>query len=81
MTRAILAHYWEVTDMSGKWRKSYVEGNYVSEDGRYLAELRKAGYDAEFGCKLTRHYAIRVRGGSDQIVGTARTLKEAERYL
>lgn len=63
-----------------KWRKAMLEGCYISEDGKYTAELRKAGYDAGFGCKLTRHYAIRARGGS-QIIGTARTLKEAERYL
>jgi hypothetical protein len=55
-------------------------GHYISDDGRYTAELRPAGYYAEFGCKLTRHYAIRARGGS-QIIGTARTLKEAGRYL
>lgn len=66
--------------MSTKWQQSMLEGNYISTDGRFTAQLRKAGYDAGFSCKLTRHYAVRVRGGQ-QIIGTARTLKEAERYL
>ena len=64
-----------------EWRKSYIEGNYVSVDGRFKAELRPAGYYAEVGCKLTRHYAIRVIG-TEQIIGTACTLAKAtERYL
>ena len=64
-----------------KFQRTQTKGWYVSSDHRYTAELRPAGYYAEFACKLTRHYAIRVVG-SDTIIGTARTLKEAERtYL
>lgn len=59
------------------WRKAYLAGSYVSDDGRYTAELRPAKFYAEFGCKLTRHYAIRLRG-SNAIIGTARTLREAQ---
>lgn len=56
-------------------------GWYVSWNQRLTAELRPAGYYAKFGCKLTRHYVIR-NVGSDQIIGTARTLAEAARmYL
>lgn len=63
------------------WHKSYTEHVYVSGDNRYRAELRQAGYYSEFGCKLTRHYAIYLRG-SENVVGTAHTLKEAkEMYL
>lgn len=51
-------------------------GNYLSPDGRYAAELRPAGFYPEFGCKLTRHYAIRLTGYT-QIIGTAHTLAEA----
>lgn len=60
------------------WSKSYLAGTYISENGKYTAELRPAGFYAEFGCKLTRHYAIRVRYGSRDIIGTARTLREAQ---
>lgn len=60
------------------WSPAMLPGSYISADGRYTAELRPAGYYAEFGCKLTRHYAIRNRGGS-AIVGTAKTLAEAAR--
>jgi hypothetical protein len=62
------------------WHRTYVKGCYVSDDGNHTAELRPAGFYAEFGCKLVRHYAVRLRG-SETIIGTARTLKEAERYL
>jgi hypothetical protein len=62
-----------------QWQKSYTEGTYVSASGNYTAELRPAGYYAEFGCKMTRHYAIRLRGHA-AIVGTARTLKEAGEF-
>lgn len=60
----------------GRWTRSMIPGRYVSVDGRYTAELRPAGYYADFACKLTRHYAIRLRG-SEQIIGTARTLAQA----
>lgn len=59
------------------WRKSYLAGTYVSESGKFTAELRPAKFYAEFGCKLTRHYAIRLRG-QEAIVGTAKTLREAQ---
>lgn len=65
--------------MGKTWHRSHLAGSYVSADGRYTAELRPAGYSAEFDCKLARHYAIRL-AGSNAIVGTARTLAEAERY-
>lgn len=62
------------------WHQSCVEGCYVSTDGRYRAELRQAGYSAEFGARMYRHYAI-FDGGSRPI-GDAKTLKDAqERYL
>lgn len=57
-----------------------LEGCYISADGRFTAELRKAGHYADAGCKLVRHYAIRMRGESG-IVALPRTLKEAEKYL
>lgn len=64
-----------------RWRRSALAGSYVSDCGRYTAELRPAGYDVERGFKVTRHYAIRLRG-HDAVVGTARTLAEAaEMYL
>jgi hypothetical protein len=62
------------------WHKSMTEGSYVSAAGTHTAELRSAGHYADAGCKLTRHYVIRLRGQA-AIIGYARTLKEAERYL
>lgn len=55
-------------------------GSYISDDGRYTAQLRKAGFYQDMGCKMARHYVIQLRG-SNNIVGTATTLKDAERYL
>jgi hypothetical protein len=64
-----------------KWYKSMSPGSYISDDGRFTAELRPAGYYADVGCNLTRHYVIRHKGSST-IIGTARTLAEAARmYL
>jgi hypothetical protein len=63
--------------MSAKgWQKSMLEGSYISDSGNYTAELRTAGYYAEFGCKMVRHYAIRRRGQS-AIIAMVPTLKEA----
>jgi hypothetical protein len=64
------------TTTTATWHRSQLAGNYVSDCGRYTAELRAAGFYQEFGCRLTRHYAVRLRGTSG-IVGTARTLAEA----
>lgn len=62
------------------WHKSYVEGCYVSTDGKYRAELRQPGYSEEFGARMLRHYAIFDAGSRP--IGDARTLKDAaERYL
>jgi hypothetical protein len=57
-----------------------VAGSYVSDSGTHTAELRPAGFYPEFGTKLTRHYAIRQKN-SASVIGTAKTLKEAEQYL
>jgi hypothetical protein len=73
---------------------SFEPGYYVSADGRYRAERRPAGwYSADLSTrldarkdsggervKLTRHYAIRA-AGSETVIGTAKTLLDAERYL
>lgn len=57
------------------WSPSMLPGSYVSDTGTHTAELRRPGrYD---GVKCVRHYAIRLRGGSGQIIGTAPTLAEA----
>jgi hypothetical protein len=53
-------------------------GLYISADERFTAELRPPGFYPEFGCRLRRHYAIRLIG-SVQIIGTATTLAEAAR--
>jgi len=58
------------------WTSSQLPGSYVSADGRYTAELQAAGFYAETGCRLTRHYAIRARG-QQAILGRPRTLAEA----
>lgn len=62
------------------WKPSYVKGNYVSDNGRYKAELRPAGFYPEFGCKLVRHYAVRYVG-SQTVLATPRTLAEAAKLF
>lgn len=67
--------------MTAIWLRSLTPGGYVSSCRRYTAQLRPAGFYPEFGCKLTRHYAIRCTG-DPIVIGTARTLAEArETYL
>lgn len=68
--------------------------HYTSDDGRYTAEKRPSGYysadlttrlnarrttPADTTVKLARHFVIRDADG--QVIGTARTLADAERYL
>lgn len=69
------------------WRPSKVPGYYVSSDGGFTAELRRAGRypdlgDADQGgVRMFRHYAIRYVS-HPQIIGTATTLRDAAaRYL
>ena len=67
-------------DTGNTWHKSYVDGCYVSTDGKYRAELRQPGFSEEFGARMYRHYAI--FDGGTRPVGDARTLQEAqEKYL
>lgn len=61
------------------WTPSNLKGSYISTSGTHTAQLRPAGFYAEFGCKLARHYAIRLTG-TQAVIGTARTLTEAERF-
>ena len=62
--------------VSKKWNRAVLPGCYISADGKYTAELRKAGFYADLNCRLARHYVIRVRN-STNIIGTALTLSEA----
>ena len=67
----------------GRWYRAMGEGWYISDNNKFNAKLRPAGkYDfgADGIIPCTRHYAI-YRVGSDTMIATARTLKEAERYI
>ncbi|ASZ75041.1 hypothetical protein FDI69_gp144 [Rhodococcus phage Trina] len=67
--------------MSKQWSPAALPGCYISADGKYTAELRKAGFSADFNCRMARHYVIRLRYQST-IIGTALTLSDAAReYL
>jgi hypothetical protein len=68
------------TPETPKFVRSMYKGWYISTDDRYSAELRPAGHYPEFGCKLTRHYALRL-AGSDTIQATVPTLKGANALL
>lgn len=71
----------ETTRAANKFHRTYLPGHYISGCGLYTAELRPAGFYADLGGTMHRHYAIRARG-YDAIQGTARTLADAAaRYL
>lgn len=61
---------------AAKFVKSYVEGCYVSTDGRFRAELHSTRPCEEAKAKCVRHYCIYFCGSS-RMIGQALTLKEA----
>lgn len=70
--------------MARRWHRTYGEGWYISDSSKLNAKLCPAGkYPYGEGGALipcTRHYAL-YRVGTDNLIGTAKTLKDAERYL
>ncbi|TXH11014.1 MAG: hypothetical protein E6R04_03465 [Spirochaetes bacterium] len=61
-----------------RWHRVYARGWYISDNGKFNAQLRPAG-TYPYG-KCVRHYAV-FHVGSDDMIGTARTLRDAEKYL
>ena len=69
---------------TGRWYPAMSAGWYISDDYKLNAQLRSPGKYPYGNCgemvKCSRHYAI-FHIGQEVVIGTARTLAEAERYI
>lgn len=69
---------WQRPSSTGRWDRASAQGWYISDDNKFNAQLRPAG-TYPYG-KCTRHYAVFLVG-TDTMIGTAKTLRYAEKYL